>query len=60
MTVETATAFDIEGFRRAYEQWDMESLLGLYADDVESVRRCEGDGGEHRRGPPSRRRNRHM
>ena len=37
MTVETTTAFDIEGFRRAYEEWDIETLLGLYADDVEIV-----------------------
>jgi ketosteroid isomerase-like protein len=37
MTVKTATAFDIEEFRRAYEEWDVESLLGLYADDVEIV-----------------------
>jgi len=36
MTV-TATAFDIEVFRRAYEEWDVETLLALYADDVEII-----------------------
>jgi ketosteroid isomerase-like protein len=35
MTVKTA--FDISAFRRAYETWDIEALLGLYADDVEVV-----------------------
>jgi ketosteroid isomerase-like protein len=37
MTVKTAAAFDIEAFGRAYEEWDIEALLGLYADDVEVV-----------------------
>ena len=37
MTVKTATAFDIEEFGRSYEEWDVESLLGFYADDVEVV-----------------------
>ena len=37
MTVKTTVAFDIEVFRRAYEQWDIEALLGCYADDVELV-----------------------
>ena len=36
MPVKTAT-FDIEVFKRAYEEWDIETLLGLYADDVELV-----------------------
>ena len=35
MTVHTATAFDIEAFKRGYEEWDIEALLGLYSDDVE-------------------------
>jgi ketosteroid isomerase-like protein len=35
MTVQTA--FDVDAFRRAYETWDVEALLGLYADDVEIV-----------------------
>jgi ketosteroid isomerase-like protein len=37
MTVGTATSFDIEAFRRAYEQWDIDSLLALYADDFELI-----------------------
>ncbi len=37
MTTTTSTKFDIEVFRHAYEEWDIETLLGLYADDVEHV-----------------------
>ena len=37
MTVTTAGTFDIEVFKRAYEEWDIEALLGFYADDVELV-----------------------
>jgi ketosteroid isomerase-like protein len=37
MTVKTTATFDIEVFKRAYEQWDIEALLGCYADDVELV-----------------------
>ena len=37
MTVHTMTAFDIEAFKRGYEEWDIEALLGLYSDDVEVV-----------------------
>ena len=37
MTVKSATSFDIDAYKRAYEQWDNEALLGLYADDVELV-----------------------
>jgi ketosteroid isomerase-like protein len=37
MTAKTSTKFDIDAFKRAYEQWDVETLLGLYADDVELV-----------------------
>jgi len=32
-----ATHFDLGAFKRAYEQWDIEALLDLYADDVELV-----------------------
>jgi ketosteroid isomerase-like protein len=35
MTAQSATDFDLGTFKRAYEQWDVEALLGLYADDVE-------------------------
>ena len=37
MTVEHATAFDVDEFNRAYEEWDVDGLLALYADDVELV-----------------------
>jgi len=36
MTV-TATKFDVEAFKRAYEAWDIDALLDLYADNVELV-----------------------
>ena len=37
MTVETTTAFDLQEYRRAYEEWDVEALLALYADGVELI-----------------------
>src|SRR5215218_7024684 len=37
MTVQPATSFDLGAFKRAYEGWDIEALLGLYTDDVELV-----------------------
>ena len=37
MAVTTQTSFDIEAFKRAYESWDIEALLGRYADDVELI-----------------------
>jgi ketosteroid isomerase-like protein len=37
MTVQSATGFDLDGFKRAYEGWDVETLLALYADDFELV-----------------------
>jgi hypothetical protein len=37
MAVETRTAFDIDTYKRAYEDWDVETLLSLYADDVEQI-----------------------
>jgi ketosteroid isomerase-like protein len=36
MTV-TATKFDVQAFKRAYEEWDIDALLDLYADSVELV-----------------------
>jgi ketosteroid isomerase-like protein len=36
MTVQSA-GLDIDAFRRAYEQWDIEALLAHYADDVEVI-----------------------
>ena len=37
MTVETTTAFDVSTFKRAYEAWDIEALLALYADELELI-----------------------
>lgn len=37
MAVKTQTSFDIETLKRAYEQWDHETLLACYADDVELI-----------------------
>jgi ketosteroid isomerase-like protein len=37
MTVKTSATFDLDTFRRGYEEWDVEALLGLYADDVELI-----------------------
>ena len=37
MTVATSTSFDLEAFRRGYEEWDVEALLALYADEVELI-----------------------
>jgi ketosteroid isomerase-like protein len=35
MTVETTTSFEVATLKRGYEEWDVEALLDLYADDVE-------------------------
>jgi ketosteroid isomerase-like protein len=37
MTVKTHTSFDLETLKRGYEEWDIEALLSLYADDVEQT-----------------------
>jgi ketosteroid isomerase-like protein len=37
MTVKTQTSFDLETLKRGYEEWDIEALLSLYADDVEQI-----------------------
>ena len=37
MTVKTRTSFDVEAFGRGYEEWDIDALLALYADDVELI-----------------------
>ena len=37
MAVATSTSFDLEAFRRGYEEWDIDALLALYADDVELI-----------------------
>ena len=52
MTVKTSASFDLDTFRRGYEEWDVEALLGLYADDVELIQ-------IDRDNPPSSPRTRH-
>jgi hypothetical protein len=52
MTVETIQSFDIASFKRAYEEWDIETLLDLYADELELVQ-------IDRDNPPSAPRTRH-
>ena len=37
MTVETTTTFEMGAFRRAYQEWDIEALVAMYADDVELI-----------------------
>ena len=37
MTVQTGTSFDVETLKRGYEEWDIEALLDLYAEDFELV-----------------------
>lgn len=37
MTVKTDTSFDLETLKRGYEEWDVEGLLALYAEDVEQI-----------------------
>jgi hypothetical protein len=52
MTVSTRTSFEVETFKRAYEEWDVETLLGLYADELELIQ-------IDRDNPPSSPRSRH-
>jgi SnoaL-like domain len=52
MTVKTRTSFDLEAFRRGYEEWDIDALLTLYADEVELIQ-------TDRDNPPSAPRVRH-
>lgn len=37
MTVTTTPTLDLDTLRRGYEEWDIDALLGLYADDVEMI-----------------------
>jgi ketosteroid isomerase-like protein len=37
MTVTTSTSLDVEALRRGYQEWDIETLLGLYTEDVELI-----------------------
>ena len=52
MTVKTQAKFDLGAFKRAYEEWDIEALLDLYAEDVELIQ-------IDRDSPPSSPRTRH-
>jgi hypothetical protein len=52
MTVETTTSFDVATFKEAYEAWDIEALLELYADELELIQ-------IDRDNPPSAPRTRH-
>lgn len=37
MRIQSTTVFDIETFRRGYEEWDIDALLSMYADDIEQT-----------------------
>jgi len=37
MATTTTKAFDMAAFARGYERWDIDTLLSLYADDVEQI-----------------------
>ena len=52
MTMKTETKFDLEVFKRSYEEWNIDDLLDLYADDVELIQ-------IDRDNPPSSPRTRH-
>jgi hypothetical protein len=52
MTVETTTSFEMATFKQAYESWDIETLLSMYADDLELIQ-------IDRDNPPSAPRTRH-
>jgi ketosteroid isomerase-like protein len=37
MTVQSVATFDVQAFKRAYEEWDIKTLLELYAEEVKLV-----------------------
>ena len=37
MPVKTSTSLDVEVLRRGYEEWDIDALLSLYADEIELI-----------------------
>lgn len=37
MTAKTAAKFDLDSYIRGFEEWDIETLLALYAEDVELI-----------------------
>ena len=55
MTVPTSTSFDLEAFRRGYEEWDIDALLALYADEVELIQ-LDHDNHDNPPSAPRRRR----
>jgi ketosteroid isomerase-like protein len=52
MTVTPSISLDLETLKRGYEEWDVEALLGLYAEDVQLIQ-------IDRDNPPSSPRTRH-
>jgi len=52
MTVDATTSFELATFKDSYEQWDIETLLAMYADDLELIQ-------IDRDNPPSAPRTRH-
>jgi hypothetical protein len=52
MSTKTNTKFDLDSFGRAFEEWDKETLLSYYADDIELIE-------VNRENPPSAPRVRH-
>jgi ketosteroid isomerase-like protein len=52
MTVDATISFDQATFKDSYERWDVETLLAMYADDVELIQ-------IDRDNPPSAPRTRH-
>jgi ketosteroid isomerase-like protein len=52
MTVTPSISLDLETLKRGYDEWDVEALLGLYAEDVELIQ-------IDRDNPPSSPRTRH-
>ena len=37
MTVKTRASFDLDTFRRGYEEWDIDALVELYSDELELI-----------------------
>ena len=37
MTVKATAQLDLDAFKHGYEEWDVQSLLDLYAEDVELI-----------------------
>jgi SnoaL-like domain len=60
MAVKTTVSFDVATFKRAYEEWDIEALLALYADEVELIQDRPRQPAELTTHPPGQRRPRGM